>query len=605
MFWLEPAGGLLAFAILAWQLGWWPLLVLSVVGAVTFALVALALRRSARAGRRIRVHSRVERDAARITAMAGLPPPEISVLDEGERPRSARALYNASAIRFGRHSQVFITPRLAEQRSVLPAVLAHETGHLRAGAAPSLVQLSLRRACTITALLWGTGTTVAAVLHWDGGEPLSGVITRVGAALALVAVGYVYEAWASRSQEFAADQDAAALTSPAAVARALDRIVRLEEPAGWRPAPWLLQMFSSHPTVQQRIERLERLHHGWTGEVADFAMPPTIPEPGGFPLSPDEGLDEPDLPFAAKAAISAAIGALYAFTAYVGIASLVWLAQLPRDRPASALMLGALFVAASGVAGWLIQQGLQWWARRHGPAWDAWGNPAWPGRRAPVAEVWMLRCPLAGAALLAAANAGMALWHPAIAYFVLTGLAVLLATGPLGREQVALLRIPERPVAAAYSPAGRARTQALHLTIAAWSVVLAVLIVVGQSEAVKVIAVIAVGCLAVIRLLWPVRPLRRGEADTTPGGPPPPGYQPVRPIPRHGAGADGPAPGGGAEHAARVEPHDDLETDRDLLMRKARCPACGRVRLRPGGSTTRCECGARIRVPAVVAEHSS
>lgn len=100
---------------------------------------------------------------------------------------------------------------------------------------------------------------------------------------------------------------------------------------------------------------------------------------------------------------------------YVSWMSLLWLVSLPTGW--RAVPLAVLFAATSPVTGRLASSSSTRRAVRRGPAWDAWGQPAWPGR----AKGWRLPLAhraLACAALPAAWLSGLELWSPVIAIWL-------------------------------------------------------------------------------------------------------------------------------------------------------------------------------------------
>jgi heat shock protein HtpX len=144
----------------------------------------------------------------------------------------------------------------------LAAVLAHEIAHIRHGdmfvmrvaAAAGSMTRAMSMAGTLLIILyfpvlWATGTTAS---------PLA-IVLLVGAPMA----SDLLELSLSRRREFLADAGAVELTGdPVALARALERIARLQgddwERFTARGGRWL-RWFRTHPTTDERIERLTEL----------------------------------------------------------------------------------------------------------------------------------------------------------------------------------------------------------------------------------------------------------------------------------------------------------------------------------------------------------
>jgi heat shock protein HtpX len=150
----------------------------------------------------------------------------------------------------------------------LHAVLAHELGHI------------LHRDAVLMTILAGPSTWAAnAARHMIDDDPLRGTLAIVCYVLPLAPVLLVSAVLArlvSRHRELAADRAAVLLTgSAAAVAAALvavdDELRRMPKtdlrnaqtlscfsfvPA--RPPRWWLRFWATHPTVDRRLERLDR-----------------------------------------------------------------------------------------------------------------------------------------------------------------------------------------------------------------------------------------------------------------------------------------------------------------------------------------------------------
>jgi heat shock protein HtpX len=206
----------------------------------------------------------------RLALRANLPMPRLYIIPE--------AAPNAFATgRSPQHAAVAVTEGLLRglQRDELEGVLAHELSHVRHR--DTLIM-------TIAASLAGALSMLANMAMWsaflgggnsddeqEGGSPLAGLL---GVLVAPIAAALVQMA-ISRSREFMADELGARLTgNPLALASALRRI------EGWsRSVPMtagspatahlfiinpfsgggLATLFSTHPSTEARIERLEAL----------------------------------------------------------------------------------------------------------------------------------------------------------------------------------------------------------------------------------------------------------------------------------------------------------------------------------------------------------
>ena len=150
----------------------------------------------------------------------------------------------------------------------LEGVLAHELGHVRnLDILTGSIAATLAGAITMLALFFGGGRRSR--------DSEGGILALVMLILAPIAA-ILIQLWVSRTREFAADASAAALTQkPWALASALEkisgysrRIPMVADPSSahmFIMAPKLsgatfANLFSTHPPVQKRIERL-------TGEI--------------------------------------------------------------------------------------------------------------------------------------------------------------------------------------------------------------------------------------------------------------------------------------------------------------------------------------------------
>jgi heat shock protein HtpX len=182
-----------------------------------------------------------------------------------------------------RHAAVAVTTGIVEVLDIreLEGVLAHELSHVK-----NRDILIATIAATIAAAL----TFLARMAFWSnlGGRrgndnPIAGIVGLVSMIVAPLAAALIQMA-ISRAREFEADRDGAASTgSPLALASALDKIAAgtARHPMQVNPAVSQLfiddplkafgprsrqgqfsKMFSTHPPVHERIERLQKMASG-------------------------------------------------------------------------------------------------------------------------------------------------------------------------------------------------------------------------------------------------------------------------------------------------------------------------------------------------------
>jgi len=202
---------------------------------------------------------RVYEIVERLTRNAGIPMPKIYVIPTGSPNAFATG-------RNPQHASVAVTQGILGLLTddELEGVLAHELGHVRNR---DILTSS------IAATLAGAITILARMAFWFGGRRREGGL--IGSLLMLILAplaAMLIQMWVSRTREFAADASAAELThNPYALASALEKIsgmsrqVPLEASASsahmFIIAPLLngqnfANLFSTHPPVQKRIERL-------------------------------------------------------------------------------------------------------------------------------------------------------------------------------------------------------------------------------------------------------------------------------------------------------------------------------------------------------------
>jgi len=200
-----------------------------------------------------------------LTARAGIPMPRIYVIPS----------MSPNAFATGRnpkHAAVAVTEGIMQvlNDEELAGVLAHELGHVRNR---DILTSS------IAATLAGAITMLARTAFWFGAFGGGGRRDREGGGLGAIAMmivapiaALVIQLWVSRTREYAADASAAELTgNPYALASALEKISGISRQVPLMAsassahmfiiAPLisgasLASLFSTHPPIQKRIERL-------------------------------------------------------------------------------------------------------------------------------------------------------------------------------------------------------------------------------------------------------------------------------------------------------------------------------------------------------------
>ena len=203
---------------------------------------------------------------ARLAQKAGIPMPRVYVIPE-EAP-------NAFATgRSPEKAAVAATEGLLRlmSRDEIEAVMAHELGHVKNR--DTLIM-------TVAATLAGALSHLATMALWfgggrrddgEGGHPLAGLVGVLIAPFAAMLIQMAI----SRSREFLADEASAQITgNPMALANALRKLESYKAEAPMHhgspatahlfivnpfTAGGLASLFSTHPSTQQRIERLEEM----------------------------------------------------------------------------------------------------------------------------------------------------------------------------------------------------------------------------------------------------------------------------------------------------------------------------------------------------------
>lgn len=189
--------------------------------------------------------------------------PEVGIYDSPDP--------NAFATGWSRdHALVAVSTGLVNSMSPdqLAAVLGHEVAHAANG---DMVTLTLLQGVLNTFVLFvsrALGFVVDSALsrgdrdRRGGGIAYTVVVMITQILLGLVASAIV--AWFSRQREFRADEGGAQLTTPYAMAGALDALRRADGPADMPKAMaafgihggGFMRLFASHPPLEERIQRL-------------------------------------------------------------------------------------------------------------------------------------------------------------------------------------------------------------------------------------------------------------------------------------------------------------------------------------------------------------
>lgn len=201
----------------------------------------------------------------RMTQRLGLPMPKIYVI-----PADAPNAFATG--RNPKHASVAVTQGILQllNDDELEGVLAHELGHVRNR---DILTSS------IAATLAGAITILARMAFWFGafgggdrrdrdGGGLGGILMLLLAPFAALLI----QLWVSRTREYEADASGAHLTgNPYALASALEKIAAVSRQVPLMASPstahlfivqpllsgeMLMSLFSTHPPIQKRIERL-------------------------------------------------------------------------------------------------------------------------------------------------------------------------------------------------------------------------------------------------------------------------------------------------------------------------------------------------------------
>jgi len=201
----------------------------------------------------------------RLTSRAGLPMPKIYVIPT-DSPNAFATGRNPE------HASVAVTHGILGllNDEELEGVLAHELGHVRNR---DILTSS------IAATLAGAITILARTAFWLGAFGGGGRRDREGGALGSIVMLFLapiaamlIQLWVSRTREYEADATGAHLTgNPYALASALEKISAVSRRVPLMASPssahlfivqpllsgdMLMSLFSTHPPIQKRIERL-------------------------------------------------------------------------------------------------------------------------------------------------------------------------------------------------------------------------------------------------------------------------------------------------------------------------------------------------------------
>lgn len=213
----------------------------------------------------------------RLAETAGLPMPKVGVIEHKSMANTANAFATG---RSPRHAVVAVTPRIREilSEEELEAVLAHELAHVKNRDMLTMTIGSF--AVMIASLILNNSFIIAITGGMRDSENGGGIVAYI-AMIAITAVVYIIGTIVtmaiSRYREFAADRGSAYITgNPDALIRALKKISgamdsmpvsKKKEVSGTNsffiiPAisgESIMELFSTHPTLVKRIEKLEEV----------------------------------------------------------------------------------------------------------------------------------------------------------------------------------------------------------------------------------------------------------------------------------------------------------------------------------------------------------
>lgn len=197
-----------------------------------------------------------------LSQRAGIEMPEVGIYDSPD-PNAFATGASANS------SLVAVSTGLlrAMRRDEIAAVLGHEVSHAANG---DMVTLTLLQGVLNTFVIFLSrvlGTVIDAALSRDERDRRGGFAYGIVVFLSQMALGLgasLVVAWFSRYREFRADAGGASLTSPHAMASALEALRRVEDRADLPESMTafgihgggIARLFASHPPLEERIARL-------------------------------------------------------------------------------------------------------------------------------------------------------------------------------------------------------------------------------------------------------------------------------------------------------------------------------------------------------------
>jgi heat shock protein HtpX len=203
----------------------------------------------------------------RLARDAGIGMPEVAIFDSPDMNAFATGARRDSAL-------VAVSTGLLQgmRRDEVEAVLGHEVAHVANG---DMVTLTLLQGVLNTFVIFLSrvvGFLVDRFLNRSedgeesGGTGIAYFVTSIVLQIVFGIGASMIIAWFSRRREFRADEGGARLVNSGAMARALDRLrMQQGEPSalpsnmqafGIRGGGGFMALFSSHPPLEQRIQRL-------------------------------------------------------------------------------------------------------------------------------------------------------------------------------------------------------------------------------------------------------------------------------------------------------------------------------------------------------------
>jgi heat shock protein HtpX len=198
---------------------------------------------------------------ARLAQRAGIGMPEVAIY-EGEPNAFATGAFKNSAL-------VAVSTGLLESMThdEIEAVLAHEVAHIQNG---DMVTLALVQGVVNTFVVFFSriiGYMADKALNKDGnGDGMISFIVSIVFQILFGILASMIVAWFSRRREFRADAGAAALVGhPQSMIAALARLQQMQTGAlpqnmaamGIGASPGLMELFSTHPPLEDRIAALQ------------------------------------------------------------------------------------------------------------------------------------------------------------------------------------------------------------------------------------------------------------------------------------------------------------------------------------------------------------